>query len=99
MTNEELELQALEAELAALEEKEPVVEVADVIEFKAPKPRKKPQAQHVEPPAPAAPAPPAPVEAPMPEPEVAYAPIVRKAKAVRPTRAQGDSNRGIRRRF
>ena len=107
MSNEELELQELEAELKALETAEEIskewgdaeVEVAEVIELKAPKPRKKSQAKKVEPPAPAAPAPPAPVAAPMPEPEVTYAPVVRKAKDVRPTRVQGDSGRGIRRRF
>ena len=100
MTNEELELQALEAELAALEEPTKTEEVAEVIELKAPKSRKKlRRAKTEEAPAPAAPAPPAPVAAPMPEPEVAIAPpIVRKTKDVRPLKAQGNSSRGIRNR-
>ena len=91
MTNEELELQALEAEIAALEEAEKVEE--------APKPKRKSRAKKAEPAAPAAPTPPEPVAAPMPEPEVAYAPVIQKTRTVRPAKSQGDSSRGIRRRF
>ena len=107
MTNEELELQALEAELAALEEPTKTEEVAEVIELRAPKPRKKPKHVKIEEtpvppapaPAPAAPTPPAPVAAPMPEPAKAIAPpAVRKTKDVRPAKGQGQSNRGIRKR-
>jgi hypothetical protein len=106
MTNEELELQELEAELAALEETEKVEE--PVLELVKPKrkakvtkkeePKVVPQPEP-EPPAPAAPTPPAPVAAPMPEPVVSYAPPApRKVKLVRPTKQGGDSNRGIRKR-
>lgn len=101
MTNEELELQELEAELAALEETEKVEE--PVLELVKPK-RKAKVTKREEPivvpePEPPAPTPPAPVAAPVPEPVVSYAPPApRKVKLVRPTKQGGDSNRGIRKR-
>ena len=98
MTNEELELQELEAELAALEETEKVEE--PVLELVKPK-RKAKVTKREEPiavPEPE-PEPPAPVAAPVPEPVVSYAPPApRKVKLVRPTKQGGDSNRGIRKR-